>query len=250
LTFDVNAFGAELTDIERNKLPIVVAFALNETMFLIKDAWPQEMQKVFDRPTPLTLNSVLYKKATKGNLVAEVFIRDEAFKGTPPSEYLFPEVAGGQRGIKPFEKRLNTLIRRASGSGQYVPGRGLALDSFGNVPASVLGKVLSQLGARFNAEQNETALRKGRRLKRQRRKGGGGSYFAIPLDRGKLKRGVVYERITTAHGSAVRAVLFPVSRTPTYAPRFKPAQISQILFNAHFPVEFARAMASILGKNI
>lgn len=235
---DTKRFTKHLTDVQRTKIPQITMFALNETMFLVRAGWREEMQRVFDRPTQLTLGAVLYRKATKVRLVAEVYIRNEASKGTPPSKYLFPEVAGGVRRQKPFEKRLSKLAR---GKAFYVPGRSMRLDASGNLPSSVIGQVLSQLAVRNDPTQNESKS-SARSRRRQIKRGGGGRFFTPKFGDKRLKQGAVYERIETGFGSSVRTVLFPVDAAPSYRPRFNATQVARILFNHHFPKEFVHAM--------
>lgn len=241
IRFDVKQLSRNLSNAEKRQLPYALARALNDTAFETREAWKELVPRVFDRPTPLTMNAVLYRKATKQNaLTAEIFIRDEAHKGTPPVRYLSPEEHGGARRQKPFERLLARSHPRARQF--YVPGRGLTLNQFGNVPAAIIQKILSQLQVRQDAAQNETAAARGRRIKRQRKKGGGGSYFILAQNRGKLRAGVVYERIETGFGSAVRSVLFPLDSAPTYRPRFGAIKLAHQIAAQRFPINFNKWM--------
>jgi hypothetical protein len=224
-------------------LPRATSMALNNAMFDVREGWRKLIPLVFDRPVPLTLNAVLYKKSTPVTLTAEVFIREEITKGSPPARYLHAEVTGGPRRQKAFEK---ALARHPRTRAYYVPGKGAKLDAYGNVPSSVIGKILSQLAVRSDVYQNETLSSRYRRLRKQRKKGGGGSYFILAKNRGKLKAGVIYERMETAFGSAVRSVLYPVDSAPTYRVRFDPIGLTRKLFydsfRARFHTEFERVM--------
>ena len=72
--------------------------------------------------------------------------------------------------------------------------------------ASTVNQVLSQLDARNDKYQNETAASRGRRRKRASKRGTrGGEFFAIRARHGRLRPGI-YERITTGYGSAVRSI--------------------------------------------
>lgn len=240
---DVGQFGRFVKDIDKRQLPFAVSKALNATAFLIRKDWQAEMPRVFDRPERLTVNAVLFKKSTKTKLFADVFIRDEATKGTPPSKYLLPEAEGGQRRQKGFERALSSKNPRARRF--YVPGRGLksTLDKSGNVPRRIYGKILSQLQARGGDQsQNESVRKRASRLRRGRKKGGGGSFFILPVNRGRLKAGVIYERIGTGFGSAVRSVLFPVDQPPRYRVRFNARAITLRSYNKHFPLELRKSV--------
>lgn len=234
--YDTKELTTRFTAYEQKVLPFATAAALNDTMFRVRDGFREEFATVFDRPTPFTLNSLLFTKATKNNLAAQVFVRNESRGGTPPSKYLFPEAAGGRRGQRPFEKSL----RKAGGS-YYTPGRSYPLNQYGNIPAGTIRAILSQLQANTSF-LNESQERRGRRLKRQAKRGGGKSYFVLKEKRGKLIPGAVYERIETAHGSAVRTVLFPV-RQASYRIRFNAGKVAQRIFDAYFPNAFRRRLA-------
>lgn len=209
-----NALGRQLTDLERSQLPFAAAQAANKVAFEIRERWKQRAPQVFDRPTPLTKNAALYRKATKERPYAEIFIRDEAFKGTPPSKYLFTEVEGGTRQRKGFERLLQS--RGLMSPSQFaVIGRGARANQYGNVPAGQVTKLLSQLGAQRDRYQNQTPTSTKRRRSRAPK---GGEYFVITKQRGKLRPGI-YERIGTGWGSAVRSV-FIFTNTANYQPRY------------------------------
>lgn len=225
-----------------HEAPRSIVIALNDAAFAVRTGWMSEISKVFDRPTPITQRAPLVKKATQQNPQAEIYIRNEATKGTPPAEYLIAQAEGGQRSQKPFERRL---ARVALGRQFYVPGKGAAdlLNAYGNMPARVISKILSQLQARFDPSQNETEKSRARRLRKQRKKGGGGSFFVLANNRGKLKAGVVYERINEGNGeSRVRSVLFPVDAAPSYRQRFKPVEITTRIFNREFERRLTRLL--------
>jgi hypothetical protein len=249
IEFDTKQLTRRLSAIERQQFPFALAGALNETAFQTRVAWGEQIKSVFDRPTRMTQTSVLYTKATKRDLgAATIFIKDDIGQGTPPGEYLKPQEFGGPRKQKPFERRLAKHPRTRK---FYVPGRGADLNQFGNLPSSVLQKIASQLGtaeefAGYSA--NETTKGRLRRLKRQRKKGGGGSYFVLPVRRGKLKPGVIYERIADAGDegqliSHVRPVLIPVAQAPHYRPRFGAIALARRIAQAKFPAIFKQKLA-------
>lgn len=118
-----NMLARQFTALERTQLPFAVMQAVNATAFEIRETWKTTARRVFDRPTPLTINAVLYQKATRQRLFATVFIRDEAHKGTPPAKYLQPQVEGGQRRLKGMERLLQGA--NLMPQGRYaVPGKG------------------------------------------------------------------------------------------------------------------------------
>lgn len=244
--FVIDDFKIAMTDIERRHLPFAVAGALNDTMFEVRQRWQEEIPRVFDRPTPIIRNAVLYRKATKDRLVAEVFIRDEASKTSwTPAHTLQPEVEGGERRQKAFERKLQNHPRARK---YYVPGKSMPRDQFGNLPRGIYNKVLSQLGVAENVlgfDANETSEARARRLKRERStrsKRRGGSYFILAKRRGKLRAGVIYERIVTGFGTAVRTVLYPLDRAPVYRPRFNATRFAREVYLDRFPHNFITRM--------
>lgn len=234
-----------LDELQARRLPGLVMRALNDSAFEVRTEWADVMPSVFDRPTALTLRAPLVRKATPQKLQAEVFIRDEAFKGTPPAQYLAPQVFGGDR----RQKRSERWLERYAGFPRFwVPGRGLQLDQFGNVPRGTIVRILSQLQASPDASQRETATKRQARLRRQKRRGGGGSFFVVPQKRGKLRPGVVYERVSTGLGSAVRSVLFGVQSAPSYSPRYDVFGLARAMFARRFRINLRSRLAVALGS--
>lgn len=236
-----NLFGRELTELERTQLPYAAMRAANETGFAVRQRWSEVMPTVFDRPTPLTQRAVLIRKATKQDPGVEIYLRDEAPKGTPPAKYLQAQVEGGSRRQKGMEKRLQA--RGILPAGHFVvPGRGAQLDAYGNIPGGQVNAILSQLGARFDPLQNETATTRARRHRLQAKKGDrAGDFFALKAPRGRLAPGI-YQRISTGFGSAVRSVLRFV-RSVSYTPRYRIFDLAERIYAREFPFHFERELA-------
>lgn len=236
-----NVLARQFTALEQKNLPFAVMQAANNTAFAVREEWKRLMPRVFDRPTPLTQNAVLYRKATKQNLVAEVYVRDEATKGNPPARYLMAQVKGGQRLMKPFENRLAAQGLMPAGT-QAMPGKGVPLDAYGNIPGATLNRVLSQLGARVDPLQNETDTSRGRRRKRAAKQGDRrGDYFALKQAKGRVLPGI-YQRISTGFGSALRSILVFVRRA-SYKPRYRIFDLAERLYQRRFKFEFERELA-------
>lgn len=240
---DVTAFVKALTKIEQEHFPRAVVAAINDSLFDAREAWKRDIATVFDRPNALTLNAVLYRKATLDTLTGELFLRNEAAKGTPPSRYLVPSVRPGERDEKPFE----FLLRNAGvlGPNEFVvPGRGYPLDPYGNVPAGVLTAILSDLSAARETTNNSTVAS---RLKRARRKNTAKAkvYFYNRAKHGHLPRGI-YERVRFGGGSSVRMVLKIIERAPRYPKRFDAFGIAQRMFATKFPVRFRARLSEAI----
>ena len=103
----ISKFKRKLTDIQTRQLPFATAKALTLTAKAASEAGRKEIPQVFKSPTPYTQNSIAFTPATKQALTAKVFVKDRVSKGgTPPARYLLPEVRGGDRNLKRFEKTL------------------------------------------------------------------------------------------------------------------------------------------------
>lgn len=252
-----NLLARDFTDLEQRQLPFAMRQAVNQTAFGIRQAWQREAGRVFDRPTRMTINAVQYRKAgavgggrdVMGGVAhhptrtaaAEVYIRDEAHKGTPPSKYLLPQVEGGARRHKGMERLLQA--KGILPAGMFaVPGRGAQLDQHGNVRSGQVRQILSQLGAGMEAGyvSNESEALRGRRVRRQKKRGGGGRYFALSSRRGRLLPGL-YERIVTGFGSAVRSI-FIFTRAPQYQPRYDIYDLARREWNKLMPFHFNREL--------
>lgn len=240
-----NMLARTFTDMERTQLPFAVMQAVNATAFGVRESWQRMAARVFDRPTPMTINAVLYAKATRQRLFATVFIRDEAIKGTPPAKYLLPQVQGGERRPKGMERLLQSAGVMPQGM-FAVPGNGAQLDAYGNVKPGQVRQILSQLqsGMETGYTSNESEKSRGRRLKREAKRGGGGHYFPIKQRRGALQPGL-YERVTTGFGSGVRSI-FVFTRSARYTPRYDIYGLAQRQWNALMPFHFNRELAKAL----
>ncbi len=239
------------TDIEKEQIPFATRQATNAVAFQMREEWRKQAMRQFDRPRALTLNAILYHKAVKGQRdYAEVYVRDEAFKGTPPAKYLQAQVNGGERKLKPFERLLRD--KGILPAGEFaVPGKGAQLDSHGNIKAAQITQILSQLGAQNDPQQNTTEASTARR-RNKRVKSRGEEYFAPRRNDPNRYRHAhlplgVYERVQTGFGGAIRSVLHFV-RQANYQPRFKVFEIAQrqwqVLMPFYFNRELAKAVAS------
>jgi hypothetical protein len=213
----------------------------------VKPALISEMQSVFDRPTRYTLNSLYVKPATKANLEAFIWLKDDAGKGTPADRYLKPQIFGGTRSWKSMEKALQAagMMQR----GYYaVPAAGAQLDSFGNVKRSQIVQILSQLqvqrGGGYDARRSNSTRSK-RTVRRQ-----GVTYFALAKAKGRLKPGIYLKRLFS-RGSAIRPVFIFVPAV-AYKERFKFFEVGQRVADKALPerfeVELKKAIDTALLK--
>lgn len=154
-SFDTSAMERRFTDITSRQMPFVVAQTLNGLADLSLKGVRAAMEVDFDNPTPFTLNSMYVERATKTKQVAVLQFKDQASRGTPASSYLLPEIQGGQRQTKPFERLERGLGVLPSGM-VIVPGAGTRLNSYGNVSLNQLDKILSMAtGAKFTKSKRK-----------------------------------------------------------------------------------------------
>jgi hypothetical protein len=179
-------------------VPKATSDALNWTIYNVRDAQRSAMASVFDRPTPFTLNrSNIVKTANPTKLVARTVIRDDQSSGVAPVRYLGPQVFGGERSIKRFERALQA--RGLMPQGWYaMPGKGAKLDAYGNISRGQIMQILSVLAA---AEQTSgySANMTGRSAKQNKKPR---DYFASTAQNNKGLRGVagrlpygIYQRL-------------------------------------------------------
>ncbi len=159
--------------------------ALDFTALRIADEIRTQMLRVFDRPTMYTLNSLKVTKTKGHNMQASVWFKDPERMG---QHYLVPQVDGGRRKLKGFE--------RALGTDEYVPGVGAKLDRYGNISPGQIKQILSVLGkAQTSAGYDANLTAKSAKTNKRSR-----DYVVIkPGNRGRLNPGV-YQRYQTAAG--------------------------------------------------
>lgn len=216
-----------MTALSEKDAPFVTAYALTQTAKDIAAAEKTSMAAVFDRPTDFTMNSLAIKPATKTDLNAIVYFKD-GFGSTPAWKYLSPEVEGGDRTHKSFELRLIRagLMKQDEFA---VPGAGMKLDQFGNMPGSTLEQILSQVSAaeqisgyQANATKQSLARKKKRAI---------GRYFVLRPDGiGPAARSVtpgIYYRAGVK--SIVPMIIFVAA--PKYGKRFPFHETAQSVFN-------------------
>ena len=216
--------------VNRKQIPAATARALNTTVGYAQRAVQNEMIDVFEQPTPFTIRSVFVRRAKPDKLQAFVFIRDEAAKGTPPVKYLAPQVLGGGRRAKRFERALRATGVLAAGEFAYI-GKKAPIDQYGNIRAGTYTRILSQVRSSRDPAQNvsDTPRAASRR---------GAQYF-VPRPGSNLKRGV-YER----KGRTVLPILIFSTDEPSYKRRLDFVGIVRGVFVERYQREWTRQFLS------
>lgn len=233
----IDGVKAMLNNLAQKQIPYATALALTRTAQDIKQAEYAEMQKVFDRPTPYTLQSLYLKPATKQSLEAMVYFKEFAGKGTPAKKYLHPEIQGGERNLKRFEsalKRVGVLP-----DGMYItPGSACPLDAYGNIPGSFIVQILSYFRA-FGEQGYRANIteKKKQKIKSGTKRSKGFEYF-ISYGKGTwggrqhLTAGI-YKRTGFSWGSNIKPI-FMFVRKPAYKPRFRFYELAKEITNKKF----------------
>lgn len=237
VTDDIDQLKKKLTGFTNDQLPFATAMALTKTAYDVKEDLVREMKSAFDRPTPYTLNSLYVRGAKKTNLEAFVWLKDEAFKGTPATKYLLPHIQGTGRSVKRFERWMQG--RGLLPKGMYVvPASGAPLDQYGNLRRGEFNKILTQIQANPDAYQNQTAASK-KRAAARKTKTIKAQYFVGRPGNGKLPLGV-WARYGLGHGSAVKPVLLFVGQ-PHYKRDYRFHEVSDKSIKVNFPKRFKEA---------
>lgn len=121
--------------------------ALNKTGKEVIAAQKDEMQKVFDAPTPYTLGSLFQTGATKAKPETRTRIKSPSPSeaGQTDKRYIGVQIFGGERKDKASERRLRARGLLPAGY-QMVPGAGLKLNRYGNVSGGRVAAILGALG--------------------------------------------------------------------------------------------------------
>lgn len=229
LTSNLDDCTRRLDNLTASKLPSATRNALNDTIRVAKQGVVEEMKRVFDRPTPYTLNAFKFVEATKDNLVATVLRKDQVVG----KHYLEVQEAGGVRPATALEKLLRSRLPIAFAG--IVPADSARLDRYGNWSSGQRNEVLSGLGA----QRDPTANRSAASLKRKKNP----SKYFVPIK--GLKTPGVYER--KANGQ-LHILLLLTTAMPTYTARFDFQPAAEAAAKGAFPQFFAQRMAEAIAS--
>jgi len=247
-----------LSDMEKRQIPFATSLALNSTARLIRKEAVKEMKSVFDRPTRWTLASLQLKMSTKKKLVSRVEYKAQA------GRYLSPEVSGGPRELKPYEKALWRF--GVLPTGYYtVPGAGAKINKAGNMSPGQITQILTGVNSLPGMSDTEFYGKVGGFRKRSKKTA---NYFVVKKKLGGLvpgiyirlaqkrkgirglkdprvkqkglKRGKFYSVI---QGRRVRPVLIFVKGPPRYKKRLPFFEIARKTIDKYYAREFDKAFA-------
>lgn len=219
--------------LEPRQFPFIVSLAMNKTGKIVREGLKNNMPLSLDRPTNFTLNSLMIRPATKIKLETDVGLREFAGKGTPASKYLLPQIHGGDRKHKRFER---ALIESGLMPNNYyaVPGGSAPLDNYGNVRGSYITSMLSYLKSSPDSFQNRTARSSNRKSVKNQQ------FFVINNTDSHLPLGI-YQRKATTIG-----LIFAFVKKPNYSKRFLMFEIAEKLTRQHIQDELYKAAEQAL----
>jgi hypothetical protein len=227
------AVGVELRALTRGALPTAAAKALTFTAQKAQKAILAEMPKVFKGgATRYTLNSTRIDPATVDDLSARVAVKDRSSNnGTLPEDYLLPQVFGGPRKEKRFERAMR-YAGLLQGRERAVLGDGAPIDKYGNLKAGEIQRILTATRSAFDPYQNKSSSA---RSKRNAKKA---PYFAARIG----KTWGVWKRIG-AEGE-IEPILIFVTKQPTYTRRLDFEGIARATAQREFEPTFRRLLAA------
>lgn len=181
MLFDYKVFEEQVLEDLKQQYPQLIERAMKRAAFdWVMPEVKAAIAEAFDRPTPYTLNSTKFELSSNGDKpMITIYLREpEGWY----DHYLIPQVEGGERNPKGFEKQLSM--------GWLTPAKGAKLDKYGNIGRGFLRQVLSSTGySGLGGYSFARTERSGQRNKKQR------DYFRIePYDQGHLHPGV-YKRM-------------------------------------------------------
>lgn len=225
------------------RLNAALATALTRTAVSARQEIRAALPSIFDRPTPYTLNSLFVQPATAQRLEARVWFKDQADArgGTPATKYLLPQVQGGARGDKRFERALRAN-GQLPGGWKTVPAPGGRRDAWGNLSRAHVLEILTQLRAGSSVRKAGKDVQR-KQLAAQRR--AGGQYFVVlPGARVKLKAGIYQRELL---GRNITPVVWYVQE-PRYRQRFNFDALAERATREELPRQFARAIDEHLAR--
>lgn len=222
-----------------DQVAFATAAALTQTAKDAKAAAEHEMRDVFERPTPYTMSAVFMKSATKAKQEAMVWLKDEATKAVPAATYLLPQIAGGERKTKRFERALQAVGAMPQGY-VAVPGEAAKLDAYGNMDRGQIIQILAyfkafpEAGYKANmTDKRKAALARGTKTKQ------GFTYF-VGQPGGRAPLGI-WQTVKFAKGTAVRPVMIFVERA-SYEATFDLKYVIESTVNRNFKKNFKVAV--------
>ena len=225
---------AQIRDVPARVVPYAASTALTRVALAGRAGVLAAMPRVFDRPTPYALRSTRVIPSTVQTLAARVQVNDDfTNNGVAAEDFLFPEVFGGPRKEKRYERSLRYSGILRSGE-RTVLGQAAPLDAYGNLKASEIQRILTAVRGNFDPYQNKTTSRRSRKNAKK------APYFAgaVRGTRGIWKR----------EGRKTLPILIFITKAPVYRQRLDFEGIVKRTADEQFEAEFNKAAAAIVAR--
>lgn len=129
----------------QKQMPFAASQALNAVAFDARTALNGATRGYFDRPNKFTQSAFLVQKSSKRNLIVAIYANDQP--GRNRAKYLRPEIQGGTRRAKGFERYFAGVANDGTIPQGYalVPTRNVKLNAQGNVSMATLKQITKGL---------------------------------------------------------------------------------------------------------
>ena len=224
----------------KKQIPFAIAKALNDVAAEVRKSERIEMENVFNKPTPYTLNSIFFKKATKQKFEVNIIIRNEAGKGTPPVKYLEPQIYGGTRGAKSSELQLREKGLMDNNM-FWTPGVGARLNQYGNISPGHIVQIMSALKS-FREAGYLANYGEGNTVGKRKSKNPLANKIFVQKDWGKSLYPGVYQRSKTG----LKPLLIFLEN-PQYKQRFDFFKVGETVYDKQFEIKFNEAIQYALS---
>lgn len=223
------ALIASMQSINSRLIPYATSSALTACAVDAKAEIVKKMSAVFDRPTRYTLNSLFIEPANKNKLVARVKIKEQSRS----ESFLTPEVFGGTRNEKGFEKSLRYAGILPAGY-KAIQSVRADVDAYGNIPGPTIRKMINDLKGRKNTPDRRKKTGDKRRLAGKK---AGFFYLKTKKTMGIFKR----------NGGELLPVFIFTNRAVNYKKKLDFHAISEDVVLRKFDAHFTEALNKLIG---
>lgn len=225
--------AAELRVVVASRVPLITAKALTFTVQKAQQSIIAAMPRAFaGGASRYTLGATRIEPATVDKLSARVAVKDQPTGGGNVAEnFLLPQVFGGPRREKRFERALRFAGLLRAGE-RAVPGDKAALDAQGNLQIGALRTLLNTVAGLKRGDEPARGSKRSRNSRTRK-----DVFVGQPNGGGPVG---IYKR--TARRAGLQPLVIFVQRAPTYAPRLPFEQIAQQATQREFPATFLRLL--------
>jgi hypothetical protein len=243
IALDTKQLDMKLRSLKYKEIPAAMRHALNDLAFDTRSRIVTEIQRVFDRPTPV-VQKLPRVKPQKSNDAPkpELWLTDYFNNSrTGPSFAVTPHLPGeGLRKPKGLEIRLRRM-GLISEDQWMMPTRAAPLDQYGNMRGSVISKMIADLGA-YNQYAGDAA-----------NTGSGVRRKSIGRQLATAKK-YVWAKFGATHVIALKTamrfvpMMIVVNKAPRYAPRFRFREVAMSYANRRAAYHAEREVEATIAR--